>query len=176
MDQTLHGVRHSNSYVDDVLIHSPSLRLHINDIREALMRLHRARIQLRADKCRLGYQQIEFVGHLITPSGKACNVCQRQKNKNKTDEPLKPIRAPSKPRQMMAYDVATLPWGNGQFRYFLIMTDLFSKWVEIAPMPDQTSSTILVALNMFWFHLHGLPEAVLSDQGPNVDGAEIRQS
>ena len=58
---------------------------------------------------------------------KACNVCQREKSKNKTDEPLKPIRAASKPRQMIAYDVATLPWGNGQFRYFLIMTDLFSK-------------------------------------------------
>ena len=107
---------------------------------------------------------------------KACNVCQREKSKNKTDEPLKPIRAASKPRQMIAYDVATLPWGNGQFRYFLIITDLFSKWVEIAPMPDQTSSTILVALNMFWFYRHGLPEAVLSDQGPNVDGAEIRRS
>ena len=56
------------------------------------------------------------------------------------------------------------------------MTDLFSKWVEIAPMADQTSSTILIALDMFWFHRDGLPEAVLSDQGPNVDGAEIRRS
>ena len=62
MDQTLHGVKHSDSYVDDILIHSPSLRLHINDIRETLKRLRCARIQLRADKCRMGFQQIEFVG------------------------------------------------------------------------------------------------------------------
>ena len=68
MDQALHGVQDSQSYVYNVLIHSPSLQLHINDIREALMLLRSARIQLRADKCRLGYQQIEFVEHLITPS------------------------------------------------------------------------------------------------------------
>ena len=43
-------------------------------------------------------------------------------------------------------------------------------------MPDQTSSTILTALSIFWFYQHGLPEAVLCDQGPNIDAVEIRRS
>ena len=69
MDQTLHGVKRSDSYVDGILIHSSSLRLHINDIRETLELLRYAQILLRADKCRLEFQQIEFVGHLVTTGG-----------------------------------------------------------------------------------------------------------
>ena len=89
MDQTLHGVKRSDSYVDDILIHSPSLRLHINDVRETLERLRCARIQLRADKCHLGFQQIEFVGHLVNSwrpqtTSQQCEkkaVYERPKNK-----------------------------------------------------------------------------------------------
>ena len=78
--------------------------------------------------------------------------------------------------QFVAYDVATLPWGSEKNRYFLIMTDLFLKWVEIAPMSDQTSHSIFTTLKTFWFHRHGLPEAVLSNQEPNVDGSDISRA
>ena len=56
------------------------------------------------------------------------------------------------------------------------MTDLFSKWVEIAPMSNHTSHSIFTALKTFWFHRHGPPETVLSNQGPNVDGSDIRRA
>ena len=105
-----------------------------------------------------------------------CNICHREKGKSRAGEPLEPNRSAHKPRQIVAFDVATLPWGSEQHRYFLLMTDLFSKWVEIAPMRDQTSSSILTALNTSWIHRHGPPEAFLSDQGPNVDGMMIRQA
>ena len=78
-----------------------------------------------------------------------CSNCQREKIKTKANEPFEPIRTAIKLRQIVAYDVVTLPWGEGQNRYFLFMTDLFSKFVEIASMHDQTSSTILEALSMF---------------------------
>ena len=69
MDRTLQGLQCAHSYVDDILIHSPKWNHHIEDIRETFMRLRAARIQLRPDKCRLGYQHVEFVGHLVTPEG-----------------------------------------------------------------------------------------------------------
>ena len=42
---------------------------YISRISVMLLFVCSAQIQLSADKCRLGYQQIEFVRHLITPSG-----------------------------------------------------------------------------------------------------------
>ena len=107
---------------------------------------------------------------------KECNICYRGKSKTKSNEPLTPNSVANSPRQIVAYDVATLPWSGEQSRYFLLMTDLFSKWVELAPMRDQTSRSILTALNTSWINRHGPPEAFLSDQGPNVDGTEIRKA
>ena len=69
MDMTLHGIKHAHSYVDDILVHSTHLDQHIGDLRVTLVRLRDAKVQLRADKCHLGYQHTEFVGHLISPDG-----------------------------------------------------------------------------------------------------------
>ena len=104
-----------------------------------------------------------------------CHICQQEKGNTKTKEPLVPKCAAHKPRHIVTYDVATLPWGDDHNRYFLLMTDLFSKWVEIASMRDQTLSSVLAAIKTFWIFRHGPPEYVLSDQGPNVDGLEIRE-
>ena len=103
-----------------------------------------------------------------------CDICQRGKGKNKNNEPLEPIRSACEPRHIVAFDVATLPWSSERHHYFLLVTDLFSKWVEIAPMHDQTSESIITALSTFWIYRHGPPEALLSDQGPNVDGHAVR--
>ena len=91
MDSTLHGAERSHSYVDDILVHSPGLALHIGDIRDTLIRLRQAKIQLRADKCRLGYRETEFVGHTITPDGhmplpsNIQRVAAYQQPKNRTE-------------------------------------------------------------------------------------------
>ena len=84
-------------------------------------------------------------------------LCNRNKHRIGPKEPVTPITIASSPRQVVAYDVATLPWGNG-FRYFLQITDLFSKWVELAPMKNQTS------LHSSWI------------LRLNVDGSEIRNA
>ena len=67
MDNILREANQTHSYVDNILVHSVQLNPHIGDLRETFTRLRDARVQLRPDKCRLGYQHTEFVGHLITP-------------------------------------------------------------------------------------------------------------
>ena len=42
-------------------------------------------------------------------------------------------------------------------------------------MVDQESRTIIDAIGDGWIHRHGPPVIMLSDQGPNVDGSEIRE-
>ena len=56
IDNTLHNLKRTHSYVDDILVHSPELTLHVDDLRKTLTRLRQAKIQLRPDKCRVGYQ------------------------------------------------------------------------------------------------------------------------
>ena len=77
---------------------------------------------------------------------------------------------------MIAFDAATLPWASSNHRYFLLMVDLFSKFVELYPMADQESSTIVSGILDGWVYRHILPNFILSDQGPNVDGSEIRNA
>ena len=47
------------------------------------------------------------------------------------------------PGDAVAMDVATLPWGDGKFRYFLLMVDMFSHYIELAPLEDQTAESIV---------------------------------
>ena len=44
------------------------------------------------------------------------------------------------------------------------------------PMADQEASTIVTGIFDGWVHKHGPPNYMLSDQGPNVDGTEVRSA
>lgn len=68
-DSTLKNTTHSHPYIDDVLTHSHSFEEHLVDLRQVLLSYRNSKLQLRKTKCKFGYQQIEFVGHLLTPSG-----------------------------------------------------------------------------------------------------------
>ena len=69
-----------------------------------------------------------------------CLICQKNKPKNQPREPLKQITIAAEPRHAMSYDIATLPWSTDNHRYFLLMTDFFSKFVELYPMTDRLLS------------------------------------
>jgi hypothetical protein len=69
--------------------------------------------------------------------------------------------------------VATLPWATNQYRYFLVMVDLFSKYCEATPLKDQMALTIEKALVDSWIHRHGRPDIAVSDQAKNVDGQVV---
>ena len=103
-----------------------------------------------------------------------CLICHKNKSKKQPKEKLVPLSVARKPREVVAFDVATLPWAITQHRYFLLLIDAFSKYVELCPMTNQESSTIATAILDGWVHRRGPPDYMLSDQGPNVDGVEIR--
>lgn len=59
-------------------------------------------------------------------------------------------------------------------RYFLVLVDSHSKWLEVVPMKTTTSAkTIDVLRNLF--ASHGLPEEVVSDNGPQFTSCEFKQ-
>ena len=94
-----------------------------------------------------------------------CEICNKNKHRSGPKEPITPITLASLPRQVIAYDVATLPWGNG-YRYFRQITDMFSKWIELVPMGNQTSQRIVEAVESAWVLRHGSPKLFSVTRGP----------
>ena len=100
---------------------------------------------------------------------KGCAICQRTKPNIDPKQPLERFsRAKAQPGAWVALDIGTLPWGDGMFRYFALI-------VELLPLRDQTAESIAEAFRVGWiFRGHGIPDVLLTDQGKNVDGHEIR--
>ena len=56
-------------YIDDVLVFSQSLADHIKHLELVIARLIQAGLKLRPGKCRFIRQEVEYLGHVITPAG-----------------------------------------------------------------------------------------------------------
>ena len=56
-------------YLDDILIHGKDKPTFLQNLREVFERLRKHNITLNPKKCRMGLEEIEYVGHKITPNG-----------------------------------------------------------------------------------------------------------
>ena len=81
---------------------------------------------------------------------KKCSICARNKPKNAPPETLVPSIQASRPREAIAYDIATLPYANTNHRHFLLIVDTFSKfmnrdqvWMESRLENSKHGSTLL---------------------------------
>ena len=108
---------------------------------------------------------------------RTCQVCQKAKPSKRPKEPLGSVEYGStEPGEAVGMDVGTLPWADGDYRYFLLMVDLFSHYIEAVPLKDQTAKSIVNAFLEGWVYRgHGVPKVVLTDQGKNVDGLVIAE-
>ncbi|KAJ8021906.1 hypothetical protein HOLleu_39239 [Holothuria leucospilota] len=96
-----------------------------------------------------------------------CEVCVSTRNKPPM-APLHPWRWPSKPWERIHIDFAEKPQGQ----YFKVVVDAHSKWPEVFPMSSiTTSKTIAILRNLF--ASYGLPDTVVSDNGPQFISKEF---
>ena len=100
---------------------------------------------------------------------KACGSCQLSQ---KT-----PCKAPIHP-----WEWSTSTWTRLHIDYawpyhgqmFLIVVDSFSKWLEVIPTANSTSTTTINKLRHL-FSIHGLPQIIVSDNGTCFTSDEFRQ-
>ncbi|GBG61002.1 hypothetical protein CBR_g18598 [Chara braunii] len=56
-------------YLDDILVYSRSLDEHVEHLRTVLERLRQAKYKANRDKCEFAWQELEYLGHYVTPQG-----------------------------------------------------------------------------------------------------------
>ncbi|GBG76414.1 hypothetical protein CBR_g22162 [Chara braunii] len=56
-------------YLDDILVYSLSLEDHLGHLRRELETLRRAKYKANRDKCEFVRQELEYLGHFVTPEG-----------------------------------------------------------------------------------------------------------
>ncbi|GBG78698.1 hypothetical protein CBR_g27923 [Chara braunii] len=61
--------RYVHIYLDDILVYSRSLEEHVEHLRTVLERLRQAKYKANRDKCEFARQELEYLGHYVTPQG-----------------------------------------------------------------------------------------------------------
>jgi transposase InsO family protein len=59
-------------------------------------------------------------------------------------------------------------------KYIMVVTDYFSKYVEVRALPDQTAITTADAFLDMVVRRHGTPKAIVSDRGVNFTSKNFR--
>ena len=76
MQRVLHGIQSDSSkefvsvYLDNVIVFSESLHDHVVHLRAVFNCLRRASVKLNSKKCKFVCDEVDYLGHLVTPSGK----------------------------------------------------------------------------------------------------------
>ncbi|XP_050709686.1 uncharacterized protein K02A2.6-like [Eriocheir sinensis] len=99
---------------------------------------------------------------------KQCTSCAIHQNDPKPAR-FHPWEYPRYPWQRLHIDYAGPFLGHS----YLIVVDAYSKWPEIIPMQSTTSSNTIRTL-MQIFAVHGLPERIVSDNGPQFCSQEFK--
>ena len=93
--------------------------------------------------------------------------CQRHQ-KAPAEAPLHPWEWPGQPWSRVHIDYA----GPYKGHMYLVVIDAHSKWMDVHIMHTTTSASTIVKLREI-FATHGLPETVVSDNGPNFTSTEF---
>lgn len=96
-----------------------------------------------------------------------CTTCLTHRN-SKPREPLNMTEVPEYPWQVVATDLFT--WEDQDF---LVVVDYYSRYFEIFKLQNTTSQSIISKLQES-FSRNGIPEKVVSDNGPQYSSHEFR--
>lgn len=95
-----------------------------------------------------------------------CPVCNDYQSRQQK-EPMMTPEIPTRPWQIVGQDLFTLDREN-----FLITVDYFSDFWELDQLPDTLSSTVITKTKQH-FGRYGIPETVISDNGPQFRSQEF---
>ena len=96
-----------------------------------------------------------------------CPVCCKLRSQH--CEPLLTSPLPDHPWQKVATDL--FEWRNSSY---VLVVDYYSRYIELAKLSSTTSSEVIKHLKSF-FSRHGIPQTVISDNGPQYSAAIFKE-
>ena len=96
-----------------------------------------------------------------------CHTCQRNKTLRQQTlaAPLKPLDAAERFNERVHADLVGPLQSTTNNKYILVMTDAFSKWVELIPIKDKSAETVAKAIHDEWICRYSAPEMLFTDNG-----------
>ena len=94
-----------------------------------------------------------------------CDVCAARKPAPKVRAPLGQNPVYNAMEKVCVDVTGPLPETKDGFKYILVISDWFTKWVEAVPIKDQSAKTVAMALVDNFIVRCGVPLSVLSDCG-----------
>ncbi|KAK7885968.1 hypothetical protein WMY93_025589 [Mugilogobius chulae] len=134
---------------------------------DMLDRIHAG--HMGVEKCKNRARDLLFwpgMGQQIETLVGQCSICQERRSAN-TKEPLLSHAIPQRPWQVVGTDL--FAW-NGQD--FITIVDYYSRYFEMEKLNSCTASAVIAKLKAA-FARHGIPERVISDNGPCYSAAEF---
>ena len=135
--------------------------------KDVLAQLHRTHIGL-GSIVRLARESVFWLGMYaqLREAILKCPVCLTYRPAQPR-EPLKPHALPDRPWHTIATDLFEL---NGST--YSVLVDYYSNYVELDILPSSSTAQVIRTLS-FHFARYGIPEVVVSDNGPQYASAEF---
>ena len=151
------------SITDDILLHRSRIVIPASLRSDILDKIHEGHLGIT--KCRelvvwwpnISKQLAELVTH--------CRECSM--NATNRIEPLAASQLPQYPWQKVATDLFELNKQN-----YVLVINYYSRYIEVARLERTTSTAVINHMKSIFAH-HGLPEIVISDNGPQYSSAEF---
>jgi len=133
---------------------------------ETVVRVHSSHQGAEAC-CRKARDVVFWPGYSadIKAACEECDICRKYTSHN-IKEPMQSVKIPDLPWQIVSQDIFT--YGK---RDYLLTVDHYSDYIEVDVLPDTTAETV-VKCTVQHFARHGIPERVITDNGPQFTSAE----
>ena len=135
---------------------------------DMIRRVHASHLGMEKNKYRA--KDLLFwpgMGKQIEEAVAACSICQERHNAN-PKEPMKSHAIPERPWQVIGTDLFT--WNSQDF---IVIVDYYSRFFELEKLSSCTSSAVIMKLKAAMAR-HGIPESIISDNGPCYSSGEFR--
>ena len=117
----------------------------------------------------------------ITHYCESCIVCARRKVPRRVGgvpmlSPQQDWIAQYGPMECLAVDIIGPMTTSGHASYILTIVDVYTRYGGAVPLLQQTTRHIALALAHKWFTVHGMPRAIISDNGAGFASDVMKKS
>ena len=96
---------------------------------------------------------------------RSCDTCQRHK-RNYSRVPMQHQHIPAAPFEVVTMDlIGKIPPSQFGEEYILVIQDVLTRWVELAPIKVATAEAVIDKFMTFWVSRYGPPKKLLTDRG-----------